>query len=134
MESKLFKLSMVRITSKVIMGQLVVDHEKSNLLVESTVYEDVGRNACDLPLAGQIQASWTKRETPFTAEKCVSDTEAVVCVVSAVVPWEDFKSAREETRKRKYREDTGEEWPEARPATPMGEARPKSPVYLPGGA
>ena len=124
MESKLFKLSMTRVTSKVTMGHLVVEHEKEDLLVESTVYEDYGRSACDMPHAGQIQASWTKRQTPFTAEKW-RDTETVVCVVHAVVPWEDFKSAREETRKRKYREDTGEEWPDP----PVCEARPSSPVY-----
>lgn len=134
MDSKLFKLTMTRVTSKVIMGQLVVEREQECLLVESTVYEDYGRNACDMPHAGQIQASWTKLQTPFTAEKCVSDTEAVVCVVSSVVPWEDFKSAREETRKRKYREDTGEEWPEECPVTPMGGRRPSSPVYRSTGA
>lgn len=130
MESNLYKLTMVRITSKVINGQLIVDQEKENLLVESTVFEDYTRNACDLPRDGQIQVSWTTRETPFTAEKCVSDTETVVCVVSSVVPWEDFKSAREEKRKRQYFEDTGEEWSD-RPRTPMGEPRPKSPVYVP---
>jgi len=107
----LYKLTMTRVTSKVVMGHLVVEHEKECLLVESTGYGDFGRSACDLPHDGQIRASWTKLQTPFTVER-VRDTETVVCVVHAVVPWEEFVSARHEKRKRQYFEDTGEEWSE----------------------
>jgi hypothetical protein len=149
----LFRLTMTRITSEVVQGQLVVRHEQEDLLVESTGCEVVRRNACALPHAGKVQASWTRLQTPFTAEQRVSDREGVVCVVHAVVPWEEFVSAREERLKRRYTEDTDEgSPPKRRPTTPiedetpvygsweefarareertrLGEERPQSPVY-----
>ena len=122
----LYKLKMTRVTSTVTMGQLVVRHEQEDLVVESTVSDDFSRNACDLPHAGMIQASWTRQKTPFTAKKTVSGTVAVVCCVHSVVPFSVFLQDREEQRKRR-----DEELPPAkrRPTTPMGEERPQSPVY-----